>query len=291
MVATFITGAGGGLGRKLIAQLLADADCTRIVAADLSPPEDLTDPRVEPVAGSLLDAGGRWAQAMADCDAVVHFAAQNPHTDADWADSAASFDMTMAVFDRAAVLGVSRIIFASSNHVMGGYKDAPLAQGEPGFLTGALPPAPGTRWNTGTQMMDSTAYATAKLMGERALHAVVARTPGMTGINVRIGWVQPGENLPQTINVSGDAAFTASSEPQDAEGRRDLAWYRAMWLSNRDFAHLFTAAITAPANGWPARCITINGVSANRGTGWDLAQAARMVGYRPQDDLYAALGL
>lgn len=290
MVATFITGAGGGLGRKLIAGLLADPACTRIVAADLAPPDDVADTRIETVAGSLLDAAGRWTGMMEGCDTVVHFAAQNPHTDASWADAAASFDMTMAVFDRAAFHGVSRVVFASSNHVMGGYKDVPLARSEPGFLTGATPPAPGTRWNTGTQMMDSTAYATAKLMGERALHALVARAPGMTGINIRVGWVQPGENLPQTINVSGDAAF-ASSEPADADGRRDLAWYRAMWLSNRDFVQLFTNAITASAEGWPARCITVNGVSGNRGTGWDLAEAERLVGYRPEDDLYAALGL
>lgn len=291
MVATFITGAGGGLGRKLIAALLADPACTRIVAADLTPPADLADGRIEMVAGSLLDADGEWARAMAGCDTVVHFAAQNPHTDASWADAAASFDMTMAVFDRAANHGVSRVVFASSNHVMGGYKDAPLAQGEPGFLTADLPPAPGTRWDTGTQWMDSTAYATAKLMGERALHALVARTPGMTGINIRIGWAQPGENLPQTINVSGDAAFVSSSEPADADGRRDLAWYRGMWLSNRDFAQLFTAAIAASAEGWPARCVTINGVSGNRGTAWDLTEADRLIGYRPKDDLYAALGL
>lgn len=113
----------------------------------------------------------------------------------------------------------------------------------------------------------------------------------MTGINIRIGWAQPGENLPQTINVSGDAAFVSSSEPADADGRRDLAWYRGMWLSNRDFAQLFTAAIAASAEGWPARCVTINGVSGNRGTAWDLTEADRLIGYRPKDDLYAALGL
>ena len=115
MVATFITGAGGGLGRKLIAALLADPACTRIVAADLTPPADLADGRIEMVAGSLLDAEGEWARAMAGCDTVVHFAAQNPHTDASWADATASFDMTMAVFDRAANHGVSRVVFASSN--------------------------------------------------------------------------------------------------------------------------------------------------------------------------------
>jgi nucleoside-diphosphate-sugar epimerase len=291
MTAVFITGAGGGLGRKLIARLLATDWCTRIVAADITPPTDLDDGRVEPVAGSLLDPGGAWRQAMAGCDAVVHFAAQNPHTDASWADCAASIDMTLGVFDAAAAHGAGRVIFASSNHVMGGYKDEPLARPEPGFLTQDLDPSPGTRWHTGREMMDSTAYAAAKLAGERALVALTRRAPGLTGINVRIGWVQPGDNRPHTINISGDAVFDAADVPQDADGRRDLSWYRNMWMSNRDFAALFVAALKASAQDWPERCITVNGVSRNRGTGWDLTAAERLVGYRPQDDLYAAMGL
>lgn len=291
MTAVFITGAGGGLGRKLIARLLATDWCSRIVAADITPPTDLADGRVTPVAGSLLDPDGPWRAAMAGCDAVVHFAAQNPHTDASWADAAASIDMTLSVYDAAAEHGVGRVVFASSNHVMGGYKDAPLASPEPGFLTHEIDPAPGTRWHTGREMMDSTAYAAAKLTGERALVALTRRVPAMTGINVRIGWVQPGDNHPRTINISGDAVFDSADEPQDADGRRDLSWYRNMWLSNRDFAELFAAALQAPAEGWPERCITVNGVSRNRGTGWDLAGAERFLGYRPQDDLYAALGL
>lgn len=290
----FISGGGGDLGRKLTARLLETPWCEAIVSADLKPARDLAeaDPRVIPVAGDLCDRSAPWQAAMAGCDAVVHFAAQNPHTDASWADAGASFDMTAALLDAAAVHGVRRFVFASSNHVMGGYKDAPLASDEPGFLTGALAPAPGTKWNTGTGWMDSTAYATAKFMGERAIAAAVARTGGrLSAVNVRIGWVQPGANRPETINVSGDVAFEACPEPEDAEGRRDLKWYRNMWLSNRDFAQLFTAAIAAPADGWPEPLITVNGVSGNTGTGWDLTPARSLLGYSPQDDLFTALGL
>lgn len=290
-IRVLVTGAGGGLGRKLIAHLLETDWCAGVSAVDLVPPTDIGDSRVQLVAADLLDRSGAWVAAMAECDAVVHFAAQNPHTDASWADAAASMDMTLSVFDAAAAAGVQRVVFASSNHVMGGYKDEPLAQPDAGFLTTDLPPGVGTRWETGGGWMDSTPYATAKLAGERALVAVAARTPALTGVAVRIGWVLPEENRPEGISLSGDVAFTAASEPEDAEGRRDLKWYRNMWLSNRDFAALFEAAIRAPAEGWPARSITVNGTSDNRGMGWDLTTARQLLGYRPSDDLYAALGM
>lgn len=287
-----ITGAGGGLGRKLIDRLLASDWCRRIVAVDLVPPTDLAgDGRVEPVAGTLLDRGGAWWSAMADVGAVVHFAAQNPHTDATWTDVVASFDMTHNVADAALAHGVSRLVFASSNHVMGGYKDAPLASGTPGFLTVDLPPAPGTKWDTGTGWMDSTPYATAKLTGERVMAAAVANSAGtLSTVSVRIGWVQPGENRPDTINISGDVVFEPSPEPDDEAGKRDLLWYRNMWFSNRDFAGLFEAAIRADPAGWPSPAIVVNGVSANAGTGWDMEFTRRTLGFVPQDDLFAAIG-
>ena len=290
----FISGGGGDLGRKLTRHLLQAPWCAAVVSADLKPPHDLAaeDARVIPVAGDLCDRSAPWQAAMAGCDAVVHFAAQHPHTDASWADAGASYDMTAALLDAALDHGVGRFVFASSNHVMGGYKDAPLASDAPGFLTAALPPSPGTKWNTGTGWMDSTAYATAKFMGERAVAAAVARAGGaLSAVNVRIGWVQPGENRPETINISGDVAFAAVPEPEDAEGRRNLKWYRNMWLSNRDFARLFEAAIAAPATAWPAPLLTVNGVSGNTGTGWDLSPARTHLGYAPEDDLGAALGL
>ena len=93
--------------------------------------------------------------------------------------------------------GYAALVFASSNHVMGGYKDAPLSTGlQPGGLTTDLPPSPGTKWHDGTTFQNSTRLATAKLMGERLVTGLGLQSEGaLTGVSVRIGWAQPGENL------------------------------------------------------------------------------------------------
>ena len=108
--------------------------------------------------------------------------------------------MTAKLSEACAKAGVSRLVFASSNHVMGGYKDTPVALSD-GGLTTDLPPLVGTLVKTSEGLIDSTAYAAAKLMGERVL-AVKAETGAFTAVLLRIGWCQPGENSPQTISAA-----------------------------------------------------------------------------------------
>ncbi len=66
------------------------------------------------------------AQASPGVDAAVHFAAQNPYSNAPWNGACMSLGMTPALLAAASRAGVQRVVFASSNHVMGQYKDAPL---------------------------------------------------------------------------------------------------------------------------------------------------------------------
>ena len=189
-----VTGAGGNLGQKLIAHLLAQDWCERIVALDRSTPASATGVnRVRWVEGDLADRSDvRWHEALAGADAAVHFAAQNPYPDAPWSDACVSFDMTLALLGAVGQAGVQRIVFASSNYVMGQYKDAPLADTlTPGGLTTSLPPGPGTRWFNGKGMLQGFAYAASKLMGERACLAEAERSNGaLTSVCVRIGWCQ-----------------------------------------------------------------------------------------------------
>ena len=85
----------------------------------------------------------QWHEALAGSDAAAHFAAQNPYRDAPWSDASASFDMIVTLLAAVSRAGLQRIVFASSNHVMGQYKDAPLADAlTPGALTTSLPPGP-----------------------------------------------------------------------------------------------------------------------------------------------------
>ena len=275
-----VTGAGGNLGRKLVAHLADSPWCAGVVALDVAAPAEAPHPKVRPVAADLARRSPALDAAMAGVDAVVHLAARNPYPDAGWDDAAASFDMTLqAVEALARGGGAKRFVFASSNHVMGGYKEEGLA---PGTLTAALPPRPGTRMGPGDV---PRAYAAAKLMGERLL-AARAEHGGLTAVSLRIGWCQPGDNRPETLSAAG---VPGADAPDDAGAARELAWFRAMWLSNGDFLRAVSAALTAEAAPWPAPAIVVNAMSGNGGMPWDLADARRLIGYAPRDDSAALL--
>ena len=289
-----VTGARGNLGRKIVAALAGASWCRRIVALDLTAGPESIPPvgaeKVSAVTGDLTQATAPWTEAFAGIDACIHLAAQNPDVNATWNEAAHSFDMTINVGMAAIRHGVRRLVFASSNHVMGGYKDAPLSTGlQPGGLTTDLPPSPGTKWHDGTNFQDSTRYATAKLMGERLVTGLGLQSEGaLTGVSVRIGWAQPGENLARTVSHAG-SVIGGMPEAKDEEQRRDLRWFRNMWLSNADLAGLFLAAVTANSEAWPAPGIVVNGMSANRDMDWDMSGATQWLGYQPQDDLYTQI--
>ncbi|HEV2565608.1 MAG TPA: hypothetical protein VGU19_11045 [Microvirga sp.] len=150
----------------------------------------------------------------------------------------------------AAQASTRRVVLASSNHVTGQHKDSPLADGlTAGALTTALPPGPGTRWFNGREMVQGFAYAASKLMCERACLAEAHRSGGaLTSVWVPIGWCQPEENRPETINTSGLPGVEECTGP-DTE--RDLRWFRNRWLSNRDFVAVIERALLAEGNTWP----------------------------------------
>jgi nucleoside-diphosphate-sugar epimerase len=292
-----VSGACGNLGRKVIEACARTPWCERIIGIDrhddASGFTEEARSRLGLVIGDLTRPDPGWRDAFANVDAVVHLAAINPTPDATWEQVLASFDMTANLLLAAADAGVGRFVFASSNHVMGGYKDAPLADGlGPGRLTTDLEPAPGTRWHNGTRMVDSIAYSTSKVMGERLCRAVAEASDNrLTSVAVRVGWTQTGENDPRTINYSGNHRAEAAGEATSEDDRRALRWFRNMWLSNRDLGTLFVAAITADAAAWPSRGVIVNGVSRNRGTDWDLTSAEALIGYTPRDDLYDHVSL
>jgi nucleoside-diphosphate-sugar epimerase len=289
-----VTGVAGNLGRKIAAALASAPWCHRIVGVDLRADPASFAPEIaaklDLVAGDLADPAGDWRAALAGTEAVIHLAADNPDVDATWQQAARSFDMTANIGLAAAAAGVRRLVFASSNHVMGRYKDGSLAASlTPGGLTTALAPAPGTKWHDGTRHQDSTAYATAKLMGERFCTALAAGSAGtLTAVSVRIGWAQPGDNRAATISHAGSVigGMPAADSP---DARRDLRWFRNMWLSNVDLAAVFLAAVIADPAGWPAPGIVVNGMSGNRDMDWDVATTTRLLGYRPTSDLYAEI--
>ena len=284
-----VTGANGNLGGKLIRALLAGPWCESIIAVDRDFVDDRLpdDARLARIGGDLRDAAGAWRESLAYVDAVVHLAAQNPYPDASWADCVASVDMTLNVVEAAADHAVQRIVFASSNHVMGGYKETAFAT-KPGALRTDLDPMPGTSYRVGGVVVGAPAYAVAKLMGERVL-AAKAEAGGLSAVSLRIGWCQSGDNDPSTISASGLPG--TELDPTDLAAVRDLRWFRQMWLSNQDFCGVVAAALRSDSLQWPSQAIIVNAMSANDTTPWDLAPTRALIGYKPADNVWAALGM
>ena len=290
-----VTGAGGNLGGKAVEALGAAPWCERILGTVFGNEDpqfsDAARAKLTLVRTDLSHVTPALDAAMVGIEGLLHCAAANPIPEATWEEAAISFDMIQALGLAALRHGVKRTVFLSSNHVMGGYKDAPLAEMiGPGRLTTRLPPAPGTHWFNGTETVDSTGYAASKLMGERCMALLPAESGGrMTTVTIRIGWVLRGENKASGINYSGTPGGAASEAGLDTASAIALRWFRAMWLSNRDFAQLVEKSLTADPAGWPGPAVLVNGNSRNRDMGWSLEEAQTWLGYDPQDDLYVEL--
>jgi NAD+ dependent glucose-6-phosphate dehydrogenase len=233
-----ITGACGNIGRKLRA---AWADVYDLVLIDVAAGPD--DPDV--LVADLAEWDDDWITHFHEVDAVVHLAA-NPNEFAPWEElERPNLDALNNVLLASVLAGVERVVFASSNHAMGGHRD--LGDGP---ITVDLPPLP------------DGPYGATKLMGER-LGRSCARAFDLTFVSLRLGWVQRGANHPETL-------------PDD--------WARSLWLSNADLVRLFACAVEAELED--RSFVVVNGLSNNRGTRWDLAPAADVLGYFPKDDAF-----
>ena len=246
-----ITGAAGNLGGKLRRHLEGRYDLRLL---DSNPGADSSI-----VQADLSRWEMAWVELFRGVDVVVHLAA-DPLAQQTWPNLIApNIDAVANVFQASARAGVRRVVYASSNHVMGGYKDDP----EDPLLTTDLPPRPGTHYEVDGEPRDSTPYGSAKLFGER-LGKCYADSQGLSVIAVRIGWVRPGDNLSQDVPLERGA------------------WFRLMWLSNRDYCQLMERCILAELS---ERFVVVNGMSANTGMRWDIEHTRRLLGYQPQDDV------
>jgi NAD(P)-dependent dehydrogenase (short-subunit alcohol dehydrogenase family) len=195
-----ITGAEGNLGAKLASHL---QDRYKLVLLGSHVKGNKTGHHFDL---SVWDEA--WAALFDNVDVAVHLAA-NPSPSATWTDLIpANIDMVLNVYEACLAGGVSRVVFASSNHVMSGYR-----HGEIAALCSDTPPDPGNP------------YGATKLMGERIGKSYSERH-GISSINVRIGW-----NRHNRPNV-----------PSADMGE----WGRRMWLSDRDYCQLMECCITAP---------------------------------------------
>ncbi len=175
-----ITGASGNIGRKLRA---AWPERYELVLLDRTADPD--DPEV--IAVDLGELDDEWITHFHGVDTVVHLAA-DPDDAATWeALERPNLDAMANVFHASALAGVGRVIFASSNHVVGGYRDLGDMP-----ITVDLPPLP------------DGPYGATKLMGER-LGRSLARAFDLAFVALRLGCVQPGATAPTPSATTGCA--------------------------------------------------------------------------------------
>lgn len=131
MVSVAITGVGGLVGRRLLAELDADPEVTRIVGLDVAIPEGLTGTDVVLRRADVRDGG--IAEAFADVDVVVHLAFQLDPMKDEAAMRAVNVEGTQNVFRSALEAGVGKVVYVSSGAAYGAHpdNDVPLTEDSP----------------------------------------------------------------------------------------------------------------------------------------------------------------
>lgn len=199
-----ITGAAGNIGGKLTAHFRTTG------AYDLR----LLDQKGggDIVAADLGDYDEAWAGRFDGVDTVLHLAG-NPHGRATWASAKRdNIAGTQHVLRAAAKAKVRRVVFASTNQTMLGYRF------QTGPVTTDMPPAP------------LSPYGISKFVGEE-LGREFHEATGIDFLALRIGYFQRGENRPGSHMAIGE-------------------WGQSMWLSNRDMIQAAEKAIEAPSFGF-----------------------------------------
>ncbi len=196
-----ITGASGNLGIKLRRHFAERGD-VELRLLCLNPRRD---PEVDTADLAVYDEA--WARRFDSVDAVVHLAG-DPQPGASWESvQRLNLDLLMNIFQAAQRHRAKRILFASSNWVMAGYRFGTER------LTTDLAPRP------------VNAYGMSKLVGERIGRSFAAEQ-GISFIALRIGYCQREPNRPGPHMNYG-------------------SWGQQMWLSDRDFVHAIEQGVTA----------------------------------------------
>ena len=193
-------------------------------------------------------------RAFAGADAIVHLA-ETAGDAADWQTVwRNNMRGTLYALEAARLARVRRFVYASSNHVTGGYEqDEPYLSVAAGRYDG-LRPQDIPLLDARTPIRPDSPYAVGKALGEAAARHY-ADAFGLQVICLRIG----------TVN---------------AQGRPTRPRHYATLLTHGDLVRLVAASLEAPTDRPFA---VVYGVSANTWRFWDVAEGAA-IGYVPQDD-------
>jgi nucleoside-diphosphate-sugar epimerase len=244
-VRVLITGAGGLIGSVLWKGLAGEYSLVGI---------DLRRDNARGIRRADVRRARSLRSAFHEVDAVVDLATGST-IDLPWDRVEEDIEGRVNILEAARLHGVRRYVFASSNHVTGMYElDQPYAAIVAGAYRGLDPaaiPLIGTDW----PIRPDSPYGVGKASSEAAAR-FYAEQYGMSCICIRIG----------TVN---------------AEDRPMTARHYATLLSHGDLVRLVDCALRAPL---PRGFGVYYGVSANTWRFWDVANAAKELGFEPQDD-------
>jgi NAD+ dependent glucose-6-phosphate dehydrogenase len=245
-----VTGAEGTIGTAVREHLAGRYELTSLTLTPQEFPSHVAD-----IAD--LDA---ILPAFEKVDAVVHLAAL-VSLEAPWDDVLRNNIVgTYNVFEAARQAGVSRVVFASSHHVVGMYE----LDGAPTIYQ----PDDERRYDHTAEIRPDSLYGVSKAFGE-ALGRMYMERHGLRVFCLRIAAVR-----------AEDAAAAPTANPLvelDAEGRRDRL--RAVWLSRRDCAELIARCLDVEDVSWAV----VYGVSGSPRRVWDLSHAGELLGWEPRD--------
>ena len=242
VLVTGMAGQIGGIIRTFLGEKYALSSVDRV------PVEECPS-----VVADLSDLGA-IRPAFDGKETVVHLGA-DPSPRAPWESILENNIVgTRNVFEASRDAGVKRVIFASSNHVVGFYplKQDPYKAAYDGRLGEIRRPF--AMLNAEAIRPDSL-YGVSKAFGE-SLGSYYHDQYGISVICLRIGWVMTPD----------DPIFSAPS--------------LSLWLSHRDTAQLIERSIDAPTSVGFA---IVYGMSKNSLRIWDIETARETIGFDPQD--------
>ena len=258
MKRVLITGADGLIGSVLRERLAGRYDLRFLT---WKPVEGL-----ESHVGDIADYDA-IAPAFEGIDAVVQLAG-HATMDATWEQALHSNIIGIRnVFEAAAQAGVERVVYASSNHAVGQFE----TDGVPGIYRPGQTEFPlvdhRVPWRPDSH------YGVSKAFGE-AIGRFYAEKRGLTILCLRIGSVIPDDD--PYSPVTEQTAFWLDMSLEDRRWRK-----AATWLSFRDAVQLVDRCL---ATDLPRGHFDIfYGVSDNAARFWDIAHAAEVIGFRPED--------
>ncbi len=235
-----ITGSCGRIGTILMAKL---GDLFELYGVDLCIAKSSSNQFSADV--SNFEQISNVLRIIAPLPYIVHLAG-DPRADANWQSVLVNNIIgTRNVYETAKKFKVKRVIFASSNHVMGAYEGVP-----PSSHTLCNP----TYISIQDPIRPDSDYGTSKLFGE-AVARQYYEVYGIESVCLRIGFVRP-DNDPT---------------------KNDR--FRSMWLSHKDLLQLIKKSIFSNV-----KFGIYYGISDNQNRFFDISNARDEIGYQPEDD-------